>query len=422
MSDSECEGLEDLVTIEEDLKHDPENELLLELARRQKVELVIEYFEEELQDDTRMEKYMIDFDISALVNWHLHFLRNFKTMEKLFEEDYIKNHWDYSIFQDIMEIVLECTMPNLDPTKSFSEQMEPFYRKCDVMIEKYVGDISFNKKRYNLAIKKYEDALKYTIDDNDYIQFRATLHNKIAECYSRLEKGDNHKYDYEDDSKCAKLEMKWLLMGAEHFLEKKNFKEALRCSSIMLQKNSFSDNAHKIKATALKNLNQEKWSAGKAIGNNYFREKKYKEAIKKYEDVIERCGSDITLFNNIATCYFKLGQEDSKNFVISRAMAVKALNSSQGMHRVPSFFNADHKDISKAMARIGMCYESEKDIEKAIEWFKKSVAYYPDKLLSTRILKLQKSVPQRDPCWCCENPFKKKPTTDNVGSRNPRFG
>ena len=91
----------------------------------------------------------------------------------------------------------------------------------------------------------------------------------------------------------------------------------------MLQKNSFSDNAHKIKATALKNLNQEKGSAGKAIGNNYFREKKYKEAIKKYEDVIERCGSDITLFNNIATCYFKLGQEDSKNFVISRAMAVK---------------------------------------------------------------------------------------------------
>jgi hypothetical protein len=75
------------------------------------------------------------------------------------------------------------------------------------MIEKYVGDISFNKKKYNLAIKKYEDALKYTIDDNDYIQYRATLHNKIAECYSRLEEGDNHKYDYEDDSKCAKLEM-----------------------------------------------------------------------------------------------------------------------------------------------------------------------------------------------------------------------
>ena len=79
------------------------------------------------------------------------------------------------------------------------------------MIEKYVGDISFNKKRYNLAIKRYEDALKYTIDDNDHKQFRVTVHNKIAECYSRLDEGDNHKYDYEDDSKCAKLEMVCLL-------------------------------------------------------------------------------------------------------------------------------------------------------------------------------------------------------------------
>ena len=54
------------------------------------------------------------------------------------------------------------------------------------------------------------------------------------------------------------------------------------------------------------------------------------------------------------------------------------------------------------MARIGMCYESEKDIEKgltnftimifliflAMEWFEKSVDEYPDNLLSTRILKV----------------------------------
>jgi hypothetical protein len=106
---------------------------------------VIDYFEEEFQDDTRMEKYMIDFELQALLNWHLQFLRNFKTMEKLFEavrsktkyfcgsnifKDYIKNHWDYSILQDIMGIVLECTMPNLDPMKSLSGQMEPFYRVC----------------------------------------------------------------------------------------------------------------------------------------------------------------------------------------------------------------------------------------------------------------------------------------------------
>ena len=53
-------------------------------------------------------------------------------------------------------------------------------------------------------------------------------------------------------------------------------------------------------------------------------------------------------------------------YYLSFFLSIKALNSSQGMHRVPSCFNADHKDISKAMTRIGMCYESEKDLEKGL--------------------------------------------------------
>jgi tetratricopeptide (TPR) repeat protein len=94
-------------------------------------------------------------------------------------------------------------------------------------------------------------------------------------------------------------------------------------SSEMLKRNSTFEKAYKIKGIALKNLNKEKANAEKAIGNKYFREKKFKLAIEKYEDIIEKYGSDITLFNNIATCYFKLGQEDSHNFVISREMSVK---------------------------------------------------------------------------------------------------
>ena len=90
----------------------------------------------------------------------------------------------------------------------------------------------------------------------------------------------------------------------------------------MLKRNSTFEKAYKIKGIALKNLNKEKANAEKAIGNKYFREKKFKLAIEKYEDIIEKYGSDITLFNNIATCYFKLGQEDSHNFVISREMSV----------------------------------------------------------------------------------------------------
>jgi len=410
------EPLDDLVAIEEDLKNHPENKKLLENALGQKIEIVKYFLEDKFQNDTRMQKYMVELEDQALLNWHLYLLRHFKSMEEpLVEGGYIRVHFNFSIWQDIIEVALECKRPNMNPSKNISEQMQPFYRKYDVMIEKYVGDVSFNEKRYKFAIKKYEAALKHTIDEADYIQYRVTLHNNIAECYSRLEEGDNHGYDYEDDSKCAKLDMKSLVWGAEHFLEKENFKEALRCCSIMLQKNSFFDNAHKLKAIALRKMNKEKVNAEKAIGNNYFREKRYKEAIKKYEDVIEECGSDITLFNNIATCYFKLGQEDSHNFVVSRAMSIKALSSSQGvaMFRVPCY-DADPKDISKSMARIGMCYESEKNIEKAIEWFQKSLARYPDEHLGKRILKLRKklgpkSAKQATPCMGC-------------GSRNSRVG
>ncbi|CBY19943.1 unnamed protein product [Oikopleura dioica] len=135
----------------------------------------------------------------------------------------------------------------------------------------------------------------------------------------------------------------------------------------------------------------------KAIGNAFFHAKNYKYAIKKYEDATEHWnGTDVALYNNIAFCYFKLGEEDVNNFEISRTKSLKALVMGQ-QH------GGDPKDISKAMARIGMCYESEKDVEKAIEWFEKSVDEYADKLLSMRISKLQKTldiqnIQLRNPC------------------------
>lgn len=64
------------------------------------------------------------------------------------------------------------------------------------MIEKAVGDAYFSEKRYKLAIKKYEAAIKHTIDlIKPYYRYNImimTLHKKISECYSKLEVKDNH--------------------------------------------------------------------------------------------------------------------------------------------------------------------------------------------------------------------------------------
>ena len=62
----------------------------------------------------------------------------------------------------------------------------------------------------------------------------------------------------------------------------------------------------------------------KAIGNAFFHAKNYKYAIKKYEDATEHWnGTDVALYNNIAFCYFKLGEEDVNNFEISRTKSLK---------------------------------------------------------------------------------------------------
>ena len=70
------------------------------------------------------------------------------------------------------------------------------------MIEKAVGDEYFNEKRYNLAIKKYEAAIKHTIDNI----MTMNLHKKIAECNSKLEVKDNHNcFNFGDE--LGKLDM-----------------------------------------------------------------------------------------------------------------------------------------------------------------------------------------------------------------------
>ncbi|CAG5099309.1 Oidioi.mRNA.OKI2018_I69.XSR.g16432.t1.cds [Oikopleura dioica] len=122
------------------------------------------------------------------------------------------------------------------------------------------------------------------------------------------------------------------------------------------------------------------------IGNAFFKAQRYQYAIKKYEDAIKHFdGTDIAVYNNIAMCYYKLGQTEdaSNNFDKCRTKCIKALVIGQ-QH------GAQKKDISKAMARIGMCYECEKDYEKAIEWFEKSVAEHPDKHVSINLAKLKK--------------------------------
>ena len=149
------EPLDDLVAIEDNLKNHPEtgseiliiimiidfinrfwllfaeNKKLLENARDQKFEIVKDFLEEDkFPNDTRMQKYMVELEDQALLNWHLYLLRHFKRMEEPLVPGYIRDHFDFSIWQDIIEVALECKRPNMNPSKNISEQMQPFYRVC----------------------------------------------------------------------------------------------------------------------------------------------------------------------------------------------------------------------------------------------------------------------------------------------------
>jgi len=100
----------------------------------------------------------------------------------------------------------------------------------------------------------------------------------------------------------------------------------------------------------------------KELGNKAYKSKKFKEAIKHYDEAIVLDPTDITFYNNKGAVKFEQGEYDEVIKVCTKAVEIEAAKSV-----------SDSKLIAKAQARLGKAYMKKDDLEKSMYHFDKAI-------------------------------------------------
>lgn len=126
-----------------------------------------------------------------------------------------------------------------------------------------------------------------------------------------------------------------------------------------------------------------KAEAIKAEGNKLYKQKKFDEAIEKYNEAWET-HNDITYLNNRAAAEYEKGDYDA---------AIETLNKAVDQGRE---LRADYKVIAKSFARMGNAYHKLGDLKKAIEYYQKSLTEHRTPEILTKLRNTEKELKQKE--------------------------
>lgn len=117
-------------------------------------------------------------------------------------------------------------------------------------------------------------------------------------------------------------------------------------------------------------INHEEALKEKNLGNEFYKAKKFAEALEHYDKAIQLDTTDMTFLNNKAAVYFEMGQFDE---------CIKQCNSAINVGREN---RADFKLIAKALSRMASAYFKKNDLDQAKTFFQKSLSEHrtPDTL------------------------------------------
>jgi tetratricopeptide (TPR) repeat protein len=122
----------------------------------------------------------------------------------------------------------------------------------------------------------------------------------------------------------------------------------------------------------------------KTLGNEFYKAKKFDEAIEHYNKAIEFDKTDMTFLNNKAAVYFEKGDYDECIKQCQLAVDVGREN------------RADFKLIAKAFSRMASAYFKQDNLEQARTYFQKSLSEHrtPDTL--SKLNDVEKIIKERE--------------------------
>ncbi|CBY35511.1 unnamed protein product [Oikopleura dioica] len=239
---------------------------------------------------------------------------------------------------------------------------------------KAAGNDFYKKKDFENAIKNYKKAVELDPSEMIYV-------NNLATCYFEMAKSG--KVDNYDD--CREYAQKAVDVGRENRADYKNIAKALKRIAMCFEKEKKFDDAikwynkslseHREKETLatvqklekqakeakrVSYFDETKAQEAKDKGNELFKKGQFPDAIKAYEEGLKRTADgDSKLLSNRAGCYSKLMEFHRAQKDCEEALKYKP-------------------DFVKCWIRKGAVLEAQKQLDNALESYRKAIELDPN--------------------------------------------
>lgn len=247
------------------------------------------------------------------------------------------------------------------------EEREKKETEKKARLKKEEGNNFYKAKKFSEALAAYDEAFQIDPTCMTFLLNKAAVYftqkkydDCIAECNKALEVGKENMAPFEDRAKA-------LTRCAKAYQKKGDLANAIEmCKSSQLESYN-KDTQRLLKSLELEKKKKDKLDyqdEGKAQeakqrGNDFFREKKFPEAIKEYEEAVKRAPNDAAIRNNLSAALTKIMDFNGAKTQIEKALELD-----------PKY--------TKAWARKGDIEMAFKEYHKAMDSYKKGLEIEPD--------------------------------------------